>query len=349
MNNYLNRAGAPPATADDVAMDWMGHPVRPADMPGMPTEAESAALDAAEGLAADDEFTHLMIRHHAAGSAMAAYAAEHGEHPGVRTFAAADGPRATQRDQRDQPPAGRARPSRGVARGDPRGRAPPHRLTACETVSTGEEWSVHSVDVRREFGPERGAAADARAFAVGALPPSSDVAERVALLVSELAANAHPACTFAVLGPDARGAVAGPHRGDRPRSGCAGTPKLRQGRDHRAGIGNCRKHVRPLGFRPTRGEHDRVVRGGSVNERTEEFRIELLQLPRAPLRTLDGARRGRAARVRRRARRRRARGQRPGPPRGHGAGVRHAVRGVPVDDGRCSMHSWRVATTTKTS
>ena len=30
-----------------------------------------------------------MIRHHAAGSAMAAYAAEHGEHSGVRKFAAA--------------------------------------------------------------------------------------------------------------------------------------------------------------------------------------------------------------------------------------------------------------------
>ena len=87
MNSYLNRAGAPPSTADDVAMDWMGHPVRLPEMPGMPTEAESAALDAAEGLAADDEFTRLMIRHHAAGSTMAAYAAEHGEHPGVRTFA----------------------------------------------------------------------------------------------------------------------------------------------------------------------------------------------------------------------------------------------------------------------
>ena len=87
MNSYLNRAGAPPSTVDDVAMDWMGHPVRPTEMPGMPTEAESAALDAAEGLAADDEFTRLMIRHHAAGSAMAAYAAEHGEHPGVRKFA----------------------------------------------------------------------------------------------------------------------------------------------------------------------------------------------------------------------------------------------------------------------
>ncbi len=89
MNSYLNRAGAPPETSDDVAMDWMGHPVRPSDMPGMPTEAESARLEAATGLAADDEFTRLMIRHHAAGSAMAAYAAEHGEHSGVRKFAAA--------------------------------------------------------------------------------------------------------------------------------------------------------------------------------------------------------------------------------------------------------------------
>jgi uncharacterized protein (DUF305 family) len=30
-----------------------------------------------------------MIRHHAAGSAMAEYAADHGEHAGVRKFAAA--------------------------------------------------------------------------------------------------------------------------------------------------------------------------------------------------------------------------------------------------------------------
>jgi uncharacterized protein (DUF305 family) len=89
MNNYLNRAGNPASAADDVAMEWMGHPVRPTNMPGMPTEAESAQLLAASGLAADDVFTHLMIRHHAAGSAMAAYAAEHGEHAGVRAFAAA--------------------------------------------------------------------------------------------------------------------------------------------------------------------------------------------------------------------------------------------------------------------
>jgi uncharacterized protein (DUF305 family) len=88
MNDYLNRAGSPPSTSDDVAMEWMGHPVRPSEMPGMPTAAESARLNTAEGVAADDEFTHLMIRHHAGGAAMAAYAAVHAENAGVRKFAA---------------------------------------------------------------------------------------------------------------------------------------------------------------------------------------------------------------------------------------------------------------------
>jgi uncharacterized protein (DUF305 family) len=90
MNTYLNRAGGADVAGDgSVAMAWMGHPVRPADMPGMPTKDELAQLDASSGLEADDLFTHLMIRHHAGGIAMADYAAEHGEHPGVRNLAAA--------------------------------------------------------------------------------------------------------------------------------------------------------------------------------------------------------------------------------------------------------------------
>jgi uncharacterized protein (DUF305 family) len=89
MNSYLNQAGGASAIAgDDVAMEWMGHPVRAADMPGMPTTAELAELDASQGLTADDVFTRLMIHHHAGGVAMAEYAAKHGEHPGVRRFAA---------------------------------------------------------------------------------------------------------------------------------------------------------------------------------------------------------------------------------------------------------------------
>jgi uncharacterized protein (DUF305 family) len=90
MNSYLNAAGGTAVAGDgSVAMAWMDHPVRPADMPGMPSKAELAQLDDSEGLAADDLFTHLMIRHHAGGIGMAEYAAAHGEHPGVRKLAAA--------------------------------------------------------------------------------------------------------------------------------------------------------------------------------------------------------------------------------------------------------------------
>jgi uncharacterized protein (DUF305 family) len=90
MNTYLNQAGGTKAVGDpSVAMAWMGHPVRPADMPGMPTQDELAQLDASQGLAADDLFTHLMIRHHAGGIAMSEYAARHGENAGVRKLAAA--------------------------------------------------------------------------------------------------------------------------------------------------------------------------------------------------------------------------------------------------------------------
>jgi uncharacterized protein (DUF305 family) len=89
MNSYLNQAGGANAIAgDDVAMEWMGHPVAPSAMPGIPTKDERAELDASSGLAADDVFTRLMIRHHAGGIAMAEYAAAHGEHSGVRRLAA---------------------------------------------------------------------------------------------------------------------------------------------------------------------------------------------------------------------------------------------------------------------
>jgi uncharacterized protein (DUF305 family) len=88
MNSYLNRAGGTAVAGDgSVAMAWMGHPVRPADMPGMPTKAELARLGDSDGLTADDLFTRFMIRHHAGGIAMAEYAAEHGEHSGVRNLA----------------------------------------------------------------------------------------------------------------------------------------------------------------------------------------------------------------------------------------------------------------------
>jgi uncharacterized protein (DUF305 family) len=87
MNSYLNRAGGAAAAGDGaVAMAWMGHPVPAAEMPGMPTRAERGELDASSGLAADDLFTRLMIRHHAGGIGMADYEAAHGEHAGVRAL-----------------------------------------------------------------------------------------------------------------------------------------------------------------------------------------------------------------------------------------------------------------------
>ena len=89
MNALLDDSGNQTATSDDVAMDWMGLPVAEAEMPGMPTAAELRALSEAEGATADDTFTTLMIRHHAAGAAMADYAAEHGENERVRRLARA--------------------------------------------------------------------------------------------------------------------------------------------------------------------------------------------------------------------------------------------------------------------
>ena len=87
MNSLLEDAGDPERASDDIAMDWMGNPVASARMPGLATEAEFAELRAAQGLAADEVFTRLMLRHHAAGAAMAAYAAEHGSNHTVRELA----------------------------------------------------------------------------------------------------------------------------------------------------------------------------------------------------------------------------------------------------------------------
>jgi uncharacterized protein (DUF305 family) len=89
MNSLLGEAGSRPSTSDDVAMEWMGHAVPPPRMPGMASDADVDALRAAQGLDADDRFTRLMILHHAAGAAMARYAAEHGENSKVKALAAA--------------------------------------------------------------------------------------------------------------------------------------------------------------------------------------------------------------------------------------------------------------------
>jgi uncharacterized protein (DUF305 family) len=89
MKGLLDQAGDPKSASDDISMDWMGHSVPAAQMPGMPNAAELAQLKTSAGPAADDRFTHLMVRHHAAGAAMAEYAAAHGENTKVKRLAAA--------------------------------------------------------------------------------------------------------------------------------------------------------------------------------------------------------------------------------------------------------------------
>jgi len=78
---------------DDVAMSWMGTPVRESAQPGMATTAELRALARARGRALDDRFSQLMIRHHAGGAHMAdaevRLGRDHGEQTWARKMAAA--------------------------------------------------------------------------------------------------------------------------------------------------------------------------------------------------------------------------------------------------------------------
>jgi uncharacterized protein (DUF305 family) len=87
MNLLIDDAGNPEVATNGVAMEWMGDPMDPTDMPGMASVADFAELEAASGLTADDVFTRLMIRHHEAGIAMAERAAVKGENPRVGRLA----------------------------------------------------------------------------------------------------------------------------------------------------------------------------------------------------------------------------------------------------------------------
>ncbi len=85
----LGSYGAAEENSSGTAMTWMHQPVPLERMPGMASEAELDALDAATGAAADVLFTRLMIAHHDGGVAMAAYAAEHAGTARVRELAGA--------------------------------------------------------------------------------------------------------------------------------------------------------------------------------------------------------------------------------------------------------------------
>ena len=90
MGVFLSEADTDKVNAvegDNVAMEWMGHPVVGSRMPGMPSQADFEELAASSGVKADDVFTRLMIDHHAAGAAMADYESANGGDDKVRELA----------------------------------------------------------------------------------------------------------------------------------------------------------------------------------------------------------------------------------------------------------------------
>jgi uncharacterized protein (DUF305 family) len=74
-------------TTPTVAMQWMDMAVPQNAQPGMATKAQMAALKAARGPTLDDQFTRLMINHHAAGAAMADSAVRRANRHEVRDLA----------------------------------------------------------------------------------------------------------------------------------------------------------------------------------------------------------------------------------------------------------------------
>jgi uncharacterized protein (DUF305 family) len=87
--NFQDERGVanPEYSPDRRTMAWMGMPTPLADMPGMASEDDIAALEAAEGIEADRLFLGLMRDHHLGGVHMAAYAAVHAADPAVREMA----------------------------------------------------------------------------------------------------------------------------------------------------------------------------------------------------------------------------------------------------------------------
>jgi uncharacterized protein (DUF305 family) len=79
--------GNPEYSLDRETMAWMGMPTPLADMPGMASVEEIAALEAAEGIEADRLFLALMRDHHLGGVHMAEYAADHAADPAIREMA----------------------------------------------------------------------------------------------------------------------------------------------------------------------------------------------------------------------------------------------------------------------
>lgn len=74
---------SPPATA----MAWMGHGMKPEDMPGLPSAADLERLRTERGPSVDARYIALMMAHHTGGSAMAQAAAERADNGFVKKLA----------------------------------------------------------------------------------------------------------------------------------------------------------------------------------------------------------------------------------------------------------------------
>jgi uncharacterized protein (DUF305 family) len=89
MRSVLGSWGLP-STPDPTAraMAWMHEPYPSAQqMPGMASSQDLQTLRDAQGPAAEEQFTRLMIRHHDGGIHMADYAAAAAQTPNIRNFA----------------------------------------------------------------------------------------------------------------------------------------------------------------------------------------------------------------------------------------------------------------------
>jgi uncharacterized protein (DUF305 family) len=87
MVQLLRDFGASEANEGETSMEWMGHSVPIAEMPGMATDAEFDELGATTGAAADSLFVELMVRHHRGGIEMATFAAAEAKDDEVRSMA----------------------------------------------------------------------------------------------------------------------------------------------------------------------------------------------------------------------------------------------------------------------
>jgi uncharacterized protein (DUF305 family) len=90
MVQLLHDYGQPDSNETGTAMSWMSMPLPVAQMPGMATPEDIAALKAATGKDADRQFATLMITHHLGGIHMAEFAAAHASEHDVRVLAQSD-------------------------------------------------------------------------------------------------------------------------------------------------------------------------------------------------------------------------------------------------------------------